>query len=143
MIVGLTSGCFDLVHFGHIHYLQRCKALCDRLIVGVDSDAMVRRAKGETRPVIPELERLALINSFAFVDSAFMLHSLEDLESVVRQFMVHKVFKHEGFANMKNIVGVSGTQAELVIVPDIPGLCSTTRIIAKIRALETDKKKGS
>jgi rfaE bifunctional protein nucleotidyltransferase chain/domain len=137
MIVGLTSGCFDLVHFGHIHYLQRCKTLCDRLIVGVDSDAMVTKAKGPTRPVIPHLERLALINSFAFVDSAFLLHSLDDLENVVRH-MVNKVFKHEGFANLENVVGVSNTQAELVIVPDIEGLCSTTRIIEKIRALELD-----
>lgn len=132
MIVGMTSGCFDLIHFSHLFYLQRCKSLCDRLLVGVDSDAMVRAAKGPLRPITPELERLSLINSLEVVDAAFLVQNLDELTSISKQFRVNKVFKHEGFANMANIVGVAGTQAELVIVPDVEGMISTTRIIERI-----------
>lgn len=133
MIVGLTSGCFDLIHFGHLHYLERCRSLCDKLIVGVDSDDMVKRAKGPERPFIPELERLALINSIAVVDAAFLLRNLDELHAVVMQFGVKKVFKHQGFKNLANVVGVTGTGAELVIVPDVDGLISTTQIVARVR----------
>lgn len=133
MIVGLTSGCFDLVHFGHVDYLGRCRALCDRLIVGVDSDAMVRRAKGPERPIIPELERLEMIRNLAPVDVACLLTDLGDLDRIVRQFRVQKMFKHQGFAHMNDVVGVGPGGAELVIVPDIPGLVSTSEIIRRIR----------
>ena len=133
MHIGLTSGCFDLIHFGHLHYLERCKARCDKLIVGVDCDAMVRRAKGEQRPIISELERLALINSLAMVDAAFLLRDLDELTAIVRQFGVTRVFKHAGFKAIANIVGVTGTGAELVIVPDVDGLVSTTEIVGRIR----------
>ena len=95
MIVGLTSGCFDLVHYGHVLYLERCRKLCDKLIVGVDDDQMVAQWKGAERPIIPELERLEMINNLACVDSAFLLHELGDLARVVRQFRVDKVFKHQ------------------------------------------------
>jgi len=132
MIIGLTSGCFDLIHVGHIHYLQRCKNLCDRLIVGVDSDNLIRSSKGEGRPIIPEMERLELIRSLNCVDSAFIINELSDLEKISISFDVAKVFKHEGFKKVPHIIGVEGTRAELEIVPDIPGLRSTTSIIEKI-----------
>ncbi len=134
MRVGLTSGCFDLIHFGHLHYLERCKALCDKLIVGVDADAMVRAAKGPARPIIPALERLALINSLHVVDAAFLL------DAIVRQFRVTHVFKHAGFKDLANVAGVTGTGAELVIVPDVDGLVSTTEIVARISGLSGSRR---
>ena len=133
VIVGLTSGCFDLVHFGHVVYLERCKALCDKLVVGVDSDAMVAAAKGENRPIIPALERLELVNSLHPVDSAFILEKLGDLSEIARQFRVNRVFKHEGFRDLEHVVGVTDTDAELVIVPDVDGMVSTTAIIDRVR----------
>lgn len=132
MIVGLTSGCWDLFHYSHLHYLQRCKALCDKLLVGVDSDAMVRRGKGDKRPIIPENERFNLINSLEIVDATFILHQLEDLETISRSFLVDKVFKHEGFRDIDNVIGVDNTRAELFIVPDIEDMVSTTAIIERI-----------
>lgn len=132
MIVGLTSGCWDLVHYSHLHYLQRCKKLCDKLLVGVDSDKMVRKDKGDKRPIIPENERFNLINSLEIVDATFILHQLEDLETISRSFLVNKVFKHEGFKDIDNVIGVANTQAELCIVPDIKDMVSTTAIIERI-----------
>lgn len=132
MIVGLTSGCWDLFHYSHLHYLQRCKKLCDKLIVGVDSDEMARKDKGDKRPIIPEDERFNLINSLEIVDATFILHQLEDLETISRSFLVDKVFKHEGFRDIDNVIGVENTQAELCIVPDIEDMVSTTAIIKSI-----------
>jgi D-beta-D-heptose 7-phosphate kinase/D-beta-D-heptose 1-phosphate adenosyltransferase len=132
MHVGLTSGCFDLIHFGHLHYLDRCRRACDKLIVGVDSDDMVRRAKGPQRPIIPELERLALINSLGVVDAAFLLRDLSDIAQIARQFAVTKLFKHAGFRALDQVVGLD-SGAELVIVPDVVGLVSTSSIVARIR----------
>lgn len=133
MIIGLTSGCFDLIHFGHIHYLQRCRALCDRLIVAVNSDEMVRLVKGPSRPIIPERDRLQLVNSLGCVDSAFIMRSLSDLTTAGSAFGVSKLFKHEGYTKPE-FGRVYGTEngAELVTVPDVPGLESTTAIIGRV-----------
>jgi D-glycero-beta-D-manno-heptose 1-phosphate adenylyltransferase len=59
--VVLTSGSFDLIHLGHVKYLERAKALGDVLAVGVDSDAKIQRRKGPDRPMVPERERLELL----------------------------------------------------------------------------------
>lgn len=59
--VVLTSGSFDLIHLGHVKYLERAKQLGDVLAVGVDSDAKIRRRKGDDRPMVPEGERLELL----------------------------------------------------------------------------------
>lgn len=133
MITGFTSGCFDLIHYGHLKYLERCSDLCDCLIVGVDSDEMVKNFKGPGRPIIPEAERLELISSLAVVNRAVLVRNLMDLTRWSYSLSVDKVFKHEGYKHMDKIYGVDDTQAELVIVPDIPGLRSTTWIINQIK----------
>ena len=61
MIVGMTSGCWDLLHASHLYYLDRCKEQCDRLIVGVDSDQLVKDNKGPHRPIHSEIHRLDLV----------------------------------------------------------------------------------
>src|SRR5690606_40221217 len=63
-----TNGCFDLLHVGHVTYLQEAKAMGDVLVVGVNSDASVRRLKGPTRPVIAECDRAAMLAALACVD---------------------------------------------------------------------------
>ncbi len=64
----LANGCFDLFHVGHIRYLAGAKALGDILIVGINSDAQVRRLKGENRPLMPENERAEILSALKFVD---------------------------------------------------------------------------
>lgn len=132
MVTGLTSGCFDLFHFSHLLYLQRCRSHCDRLIVGVDSDELVKKSKGDLRPIIPENERLELIANLGIVHKAFILKQVEDLDDVAKKFGVARVFKHQSFWNMDNVYGIRGTGAELVIVQDIPGMISTSQIIDRI-----------
>src|SRR3954467_10511211 len=70
--VGLTSGSFDLIHLGHVKYLARAKELGDILVVGVDSDAKIRRRKGDDRPMVPEDERLELLAHQRPVDLIYL-----------------------------------------------------------------------
>lgn len=71
-IVGFTSGAFDIVHAGHVDYLEKAKEKCDILIVGVNTDESVRAYKGQTRPIVPEDERLQTIAGLASVDYVFL-----------------------------------------------------------------------
>lgn len=66
--VGFTNGCFDLLHPGHVSLLRQAKAACDRLVVGLNSDASVKRLKGESRPVQSEAARSTVLASLADVD---------------------------------------------------------------------------
>lgn len=127
-IVGLTSGCFDLLHFYHLRYLERCKALCDILIVGVDSDLLVYSNKNKY-PVIPEHHRLSMIDALKCVDVTFKMDSLKDLTNKFP--LANKLFK-----NGNSIYGEevkTSSNLELVIVPDIEEVNSTTNLISKIK----------
>jgi len=63
-----TNGCFDIVHAGHVLYLESAKNLGDVLIVGVNSDASVQRLKGDSRPIIPQEERTVVLGALESVD---------------------------------------------------------------------------
>ncbi len=64
----LANGCFDLIHVGHIRYLEEAKAQGDILVAALNSDASVRRLKGEGRPILPESERAEILAAFSCVD---------------------------------------------------------------------------
>jgi rfaE bifunctional protein nucleotidyltransferase chain/domain len=66
--VALANGLFDILHVGHLRYLQGARALADRLVVAVNSDDSARRLKGPSRPVMPDRERAELLAGFACVD---------------------------------------------------------------------------
>jgi rfaE bifunctional protein nucleotidyltransferase chain/domain len=66
--VVLANGCFDILHVGHVRYLEAAKALADTLVVAINSDASVRRLKGEGRPILKEDERVALVSALRCVD---------------------------------------------------------------------------
>lgn len=84
--VALCNGAFDLLHVGHLRYLEGAKAFADVLIVAVNSDASVKRAKGEGRPVIPEAERLELVTALRCVDHAFIF-TTDTVEPVLRALL--------------------------------------------------------
>jgi len=67
-----TNGCFDLIHYGHLHYLAQAAALGDRLIVGLNSDDSVKRLKGSQRPIKDETNRSFLLASLACVDAVVL-----------------------------------------------------------------------
>src|SRR5690349_24225226 len=64
----VTNGCFDLLHVGHVRYLEAARALGDALAVAVNSDASVRRLKGPDRPIVPEQDRAEIVAGLRAVD---------------------------------------------------------------------------
>ena len=66
--VALANGCFDVVHVGHVRYLEGARAEADVLVVGVNDDASVRRLKGEGRPLLPAADRALLVGALRVVD---------------------------------------------------------------------------
>lgn len=84
--VTLANGCFDLLHVGHVRYLQGAKAVADILVVGINSDASVRQLKGGNRPVMPDVERAEIIAALACVDYVTVFESLtvEPLLEILR-----------------------------------------------------------
>jgi rfaE bifunctional protein nucleotidyltransferase chain/domain len=74
--VAMANGVFDLLHVGHVRYLQGARALADVLVVAVNSDASTKALKGPTRPVIPEAERAELLCALACVDAVVLFDEL-------------------------------------------------------------------
>jgi rfaE bifunctional protein nucleotidyltransferase chain/domain len=72
--VVFANGCFDLLHVGHVRYLEAARSLGDLLVVGVNSDEQVRRLKGEGRPCVPERERAETVASLRAVDYVTVFH---------------------------------------------------------------------
>jgi rfaE bifunctional protein nucleotidyltransferase chain/domain len=81
--VALANGVFDLLHVGHVRYLEGAKALADVLVVAVNSDASTRRNKGPDRPVIPEAERAELVAALACTDLVLVFDE-PDVRGVIR-----------------------------------------------------------
>ena len=81
IIIGYTTGVFDLFHIGHVRILKKAKSLCDKLIVGVSTDALVKKYKNK-KPIIPFIERLEVIRSLKFVDSVVTQNSLNKFTSL-------------------------------------------------------------
>ena len=77
-----TNGIFDLLHLGHVRYLQAARSLGDALVVGLNSDASTRRLKGTTRPLIPQADRAALLAALACVDYVVIFEQ-DTAESIV------------------------------------------------------------
>jgi cytidyltransferase-like protein len=88
--VGLTSGTFDLFHDYHLRYLERCRRLCDVLVVGVDSDASVRKVKGPDRPILSEFQRLILMDANKYVTFCYIQDSLEAFAKVAEALYARK-----------------------------------------------------
>jgi len=129
--VGITSGCFDLFHHLHLVYFERCRRLCDLLVVGVDSDDLVRRVKGANRPVIPEHQRVAMVASQKSVAAAFVMGDVAAFAAAVEGLGACRVFKNQAFEG-SSVAGVP--PAELTIVADVNQYDSTTAIIEAIAA---------
>ena len=83
LTVALANGVFDLLHVGHLRYLEDAKKLADRLIVAVNSDSSTRAYKGPTRPILPEDERAELLRALRCTDFVF-LFSEPDVRLVIR-----------------------------------------------------------
>ena len=135
--VVLTSGCFDLLHRGHVTYLSAAKALGDVLLVGLNTDAGVRRLKGEARPINPFADRAAVLAGLSCVDRvvAFDEDTPEALVTAVRPHVFVKGGDYTR-ASLPEARAVEAAGGEVRILPFIDDR-STTSLIARIRASPT------
>src|SRR5512136_756895 len=78
-----TNGCFDLLHIGHVRYLEKAKALGDVLVVGVNSDSSVRKLKGPERPILAEEERSGILSGLGCVDYIAIFSEIDPLKLII------------------------------------------------------------
>lgn len=101
--VVFTNGCFDIVHLGHIDYLEKARNLGQHLIVGVNSDTSVKRLKGEKRPIVSEYARLRMMASYEFVDLVVLFE--EDTPLVLIESLKPDILTKGDDYTIDNIVG--------------------------------------
>lgn len=130
--VVFTNGCFDLLHYGHVKYLQDAKEKGDVLIVGINSDASVKRIKGKMRPLVGENDRLRLVASLESVDYALLFNEDTPLK-IIKEIKPDVLVKGADW-NRNDIVGrdfVTSYGGRVSTIKFIKGY-STTGLIRKI-----------
>lgn len=147
--VVFTNGHFDLLHVGHLRYLQAARELGDALVVGVNDDAVTTRRKGPSRPIVPEKERAELIAGLGCVDYAVIFHD-ETAESAILALKPDVYVKGGDYAVDQEEVDkgklplpeadiVRSYGGEVRTVPIIPGQ-STTNLEQRIIEHVCDKR---
>lgn len=133
--VVFTNGCFDLLHYGHVRYLERARRTGDVLIVALNSDASVRAIKGSARPLVPQDDRAAVIAALESVDFVTIFDERTPLE-VIRALKPNVLIKGADWGQ-RDIVGrdvVAGEKGVVKTVPLEEGR-STTALIKKIASI--------
>jgi D-beta-D-heptose 7-phosphate kinase/D-beta-D-heptose 1-phosphate adenosyltransferase len=127
-----TNGCFDLLHAGHIDYLEKARALGDCLVIAINSDASVREIKGDARPIIPEQERAEVLAALQCVD--FVTFFSEPTPHEIIQAILPDVLVKGSDWALDEIVGrteVETAGGRVVTIDFLPGY-STSSIINTI-----------
>ena len=130
-----TNGCFDVLHFGHVHYLLEAKKLGDVLVVGLNSDDSVRRLKGPSRPINGEKERAFVLAALSFVDYVVLFD--EDIpENLIKTVRPDVLVKGGDYA-LDQIVGadfVRQNGGTVTTIPFVEGY-SSTQIIEQLKTI--------
>lgn len=134
LTVGFTNGCFDILHPGHVKLLQAAKAQCDRLVVGINTDASVSRLKGPERPVQAEGSRAVVIAALDSVDMVMLFDDDTPME-LIQVLRPDVIFKGADYT-VDRVVGGAFVRAYggRVVLVDLEAHQSTTNLIARARA---------
>ena len=127
-----TNGCFDIIHRGHVEYLRKAKLLGDILIVGLNSDASVRRIKGEPRPYQNESDRTAILDAMEMVDLVVIFAEDTPLDLICE--LKPDIIVKGGDYDSHSIVGaneVVGWGGSIKILPLLKGY-GTSKLVEKI-----------
>mgnify|MGYP003574951223 CR=1 FL=1 len=130
----VTNGCFDLLHLGHVTYLEQARNLGDTLLVGVNSDYAVRQLKGEGRPINSEHDRAAVLAALASVDAVTIFPDLRAANFLF--FAQPDIYVKGGDYTLDTLDQeerrtVESTGGQIRIIPLVPGK-STTTILKKV-----------
>lgn len=130
-----TNGCFDIIHPGHIDYLEKARSLGDKLIIGLNSDESIKRLKGATRPINNTSFRQTILTAFEFVDLVVVFE--EDTPLSLIKLIQPNILVKGGDYSIDAIVGakeVVQTGGKVEIIPFLEGF-SSTNVITKIQNL--------
>jgi rfaE bifunctional protein nucleotidyltransferase chain/domain len=133
----VTNGCFDILHLGHVDYLERARTTGDALLVGINADASVRELKGPSRPINSEYDRAAVTASLQAVDGVYVFS-----EKAATNFLA--LIKPDIYVkggdytldtlNQEERRTVEAAGGKIIIIPFVPGK-STTTLLEKISRL--------
>jgi rfaE bifunctional protein nucleotidyltransferase chain/domain len=130
--VVFTNGCFDLLHMGHVDYLEKARNLGDFLVVGVNTDASVSAIKGPFRPVSPEISRTRVLASLGFVDMVILFDEetpLKLIEAIKPDILTKgNDYSIENIVGAEFVIGMGGT---VETIPLVEGF-STTNFVKRI-----------
>jgi len=131
--VVFTNGCFDLIHLGHVDYLEKARNLGDKLVLGLNTDDSVSRFKGPERPLQDETSRARVLAAFQFIDLVVFFNDDTPL-NLITELQPSILVKGSDYL-AENIVGADVVKkggGEVKTIDFVPGY-STTRIVEKIK----------
>lgn len=143
MVVVLTTGAYDLLHLGHLMYLEESKRLGHILVVGVNSDFSIQRIKGPKRPIVPQEQRVEMVCGFGCVDYAMVYTEDEYISEIVRpDILVMSTTSENGPEERKDQVEIIKKYGgEIVVLPCLARTNSSSSMIKKIvEAYKNEKK---
>ncbi len=131
-----TNGCFDILHIGHVDYLKKAKKLGDILIVGINSDESIKKIKGNKRPILPLNSRMAILDSFKFVN--YVIPFDEETPIKIIKKIKPNIHVKGGDYKIEEILEkeeVEKNGGKAIVIPLVYKI-STSKIIEKILKLE-------
>lgn len=133
-VLVVTNGCFDILHVGHLEYLEKAKSLGDYLLVGINGDESIRLLKGDSRPINRDLNRARIVSSLKFVDATcvfpektatnFLLAAEPNIYVKGGDYTLDSLNKEERQA-------LSAVDSKIIILPYLEGF-STTEMLKRI-----------
>ena len=130
--VGFTNGCFDILHKGHINYLEESKKLCDKLIIAINSDSSVKKIKGKNRPINNQEDRAKILSALSSCDHVIIFNQLTPIHLITS--LKPDIITKGGDYKKKNVVGyneIKKWQGQVHIINYMKGN-STTGILEKL-----------
>lgn len=129
--VVFTNGCFDILHLGHVTYLEQARSLGKRLIVGLNSDASIKKLKGETRPIFSEMARARVLAALECVDAVVLFE--ENTADNLLKALQPTIYTKGGDYQPENLPEYSTVKkygGEVLILPFVEGYSSSKAIDA-------------
>ncbi len=134
----LTQGVYDLLHVGHAQYLEKAKSYGDVLVVGVDSDELTRKRKGDGRPVVPQDERIAMLLHLRHVDIVVLRDIAEELEALIKTIQPDVYIASESTKDFRVDVELASYCGEVHTLPP-QATTSTTARVRQVSMLGADE----